>query len=69
MHSIYLSKKYPCVKQYPFLVPFVWIYRIFFVGIHNFFNKVIGKKDIQKTDDVSKKAQERVAMFKSLDML
>ena len=65
----YLSKKYPCVQRYPFLVPFVWIYRIFFVGIPNFFHKVIGKKDIQKTDDIIKKAKERVDMFKSLDML
>lgn len=62
-----LIKNYSCLNKYPWLLPFVWLHRLFFRG----FKKAARTKEkiIFNEHDISKESQRRIDMFRLLEML
>lgn len=64
-----LLKKYPCLDNNAYLLPFVWVHRLAIKGYRAVFKSSLTQQIVDNEDNLTQIGKDRVAMFRELGML
>ena len=64
-----LARKYPYIRKYPLLIPWAWLHRLIFRGIHAVSKGVLTTYIVSDEEKLCELGKKRVQMFRKLEML